>query len=88
MSSAKLSPSGPNTARGGFSRDSVQTAASGTGSGSGRSSSRRHRDSEIEKFADVRPTLNRWLRDHDELFRFAEQKTGLDREKVSRQPYP
>jgi hypothetical protein len=40
------------------------------------------KETEIQAYTDVLPALRRWLQDQDKLFLFAEQKTGLDREKV------
>lgn len=78
---------GPRTARGGggpTSRSSsVNTAAMEGGMAATPISSRLlPKPAEIQAFHDVMPALRRWLQDQDAIFKLAEQKTGLDREKV------
>jgi hypothetical protein len=40
------------------------------------------RQVEVQSFADIRPALQKWLKDQDKLFGEAEKSSGVEREKV------
>jgi hypothetical protein len=69
----------PATARG-HSKQSVNSATSLPTAGRARL---QPRNTDIQSFADVRPVIQGWLRNYDQVFMPLEEKTGIPREMVS-----